>query len=818
MLNQVVRTDVRADAATHTLAGGHDNARRRDAGLDDHQTEPGDTSTGTSTGTSRDRGLDLLRGLALGRVFLWHATGYTALTWVAALPVMVFLSGMLLGRSVDKRGRIDVVTGRLRRLLVPLWAYGAAAWTIMIVQANIASDPIPWRNTLAWIVPVVDPHGTGWENGWLSQPLWYVRMLLWLFATLPLLAAAARRAPKAAMALCATLTVAAELTLGTGWWPVQDYLLFAGFLIAGLAVHAGTLPSFNRSWVRLTLPGAVLAAGWVLWQGGHAGAVNDSHTLHLAVGTCTVGLAGLGLPALRRLAERFPRPVDLVARRSLSIYLWHPSAIAATVAVTAAWRAWSGDSIAVRLTVAVLAAAVTASVVPLVGRVEDLAARRHSSRRPATLNATCLPDCAGGKGGRSCTMKWKLAVPGTTTLVCLILATTAPLVPKSDTAAFALPTPSQQPEAGDYAGTTKDPIPGLQESGDGDAESADRNDSGTGTAATRDEGRDEAVNYQDMAPGAGPALAAELQALVDSHIAAYAEAGFGALVIRPGVVRWAGAGGETPHTADHEFAMMSITKSFTAALVLQAADTGRINLDEPVGPLEQAPWFDAAEQLTWRQLLDHSAGLRHYADTTIYKDDWQQIDSWQTALEAVDEDGATMFTPGTQHVYSSTNYIVLGLALGQLYGEPIEELITERLLEPLGLDDTHTHPPAAGSPATGTGGMTGTLADMARWGLALWGNGPLIGPNGKDVLYDVDPDTMLGPGSIAFCPCGTAADGAKNQSAIGYNGGTASIRYFPQWNTIVIVSAQGSIWDEGEPDALNELSYALARAANADNQ
>ena len=251
----------------------------------------------------------------MGRVFLWHATGYAALTWVAAIPVMVFLSGSLLGGSVLQRGSLTVITERFRRLLTPLWAYALAAWSVMIGVELAAGRSVPWHHVGFWILPVSDPVGTDWSNGWLSEPLWYLRLLLWLLAALPLLAWMAGRAPLWSIVACGAGTIAAETAWDGRFWEIQDFVLFSGFFIAGLATAHGTLPTLGRPWGWLLAPGAMLAAGWAIVNGIDSWTVNDSHVLHLAVGIATLGAAGLGIDLLRRAASALPRLTDAVARQ-----------------------------------------------------------------------------------------------------------------------------------------------------------------------------------------------------------------------------------------------------------------------------------------------------------------------------------------------------------------------------------------------------------------------------------------------------------------------------------------------------------------------
>jgi CubicO group peptidase (beta-lactamase class C family)/peptidoglycan/LPS O-acetylase OafA/YrhL len=724
--------------------------------------------------SSRDRGLDLLRGLAVGRVFLWHATGYAALTWVAAIPVMVFLSGSLLGGSVIDRGPLTVIAERFRRLLAPLWVYALAAWSVMIGVELAAGRSVPWHHLGFWILPVSDPVGTDWANGWLSEPLWYLRLMLWLITALPLLAWMALRAPRASIAACGVGTLLAETAWGERFWEIQDFVLFSGFFIAGLATAHGTLPRLGRRWGWLLAPGAALGAGWIIVNGIGSSTVNDSHVLHLAVGLATLGVAGLGIDLLRRLAASVPRLTDAVARRSLSIYLWHSAAIAAVLGLSAPWRSWLGDGPHVRVGVALVAALVTAAVVRLVGGVEDTAARRPVRREPTG---------------------W--ALPGIVALAVLVAA--GPFAPAGAEEAFMLPPPSQAPLPGDYDAGADD-IDGSRDAGP----------SGSSEVSVRT--LQAVPELAELAPPADAAQSAQLDQLLSNFAADHAPRGVGAVVLRPGVELWLGGAGAEPIDVDELVPLGSITKSFTAALVLRAVDAGLIDLDQPVGTLEAAPWFDEAERITYRQLLDHTAGLPHYRALPEWGEDPTAIDGWQAALRAAHRAGL-QFEPGTSSAYSSSNYIVAALALAELYGAPIEELLQRELLDPLGLDRFVVNGPGPAQPNSGTAGLDASIGDVARWATAMWRDRAVLSAPTQAEHVGVSPTSMFGSGTIGFCPCWTEADGTTHESAIGHYGGLITAKYYERWDAIVVLVSHESIWEGAVPVAIDALSAALAEAA-----
>lgn len=137
---------------------------------------------------------------------------------------------------------------------------------------------------------------------------------------------------------------------------------------------------------------------------------------------------------------------------------------------------------------------------------------------------------------------------------------------------------------------------------------------------------------------------------------------------------------QTPVTSATLFETGSIGKSFTALALLQLKDEGRVDLHAPV--TEYLPWFHVQTRfapITIHHLLTHTAGI--IGGTDFAPD--PRFEVW--ALR----DTFTSHPPGEHFRYSNVGYKALGLVLEQLEGKPYAEIIRERVLEPLGLDNTH---------------------------------------------------------------------------------------------------------------------------------
>lgn len=141
-------------------------------------------------------------------------------------------------------------------------------------------------------------------------------------------------------------------------------------------------------------------------------------------------------------------------------------------------------------------------------------------------------------------------------------------------------------------------------------------------------------------------------------------------------------------TADTEFAVASISKTFLAALILRLVEEGKVGLDTAVAPYLPDVVIDPG--VTVRQLLDHTSGLHDYfydpdIDADLLAD---RTRAW-TATDALGYVGKPYFEPGAGWHYSNTNYVILGLLAESVEGMPLADQFRTRFLAPFGLDHTH---------------------------------------------------------------------------------------------------------------------------------
>ncbi len=142
----------------------------------------------------------------------------------------------------------------------------------------------------------------------------------------------------------------------------------------------------------------------------------------------------------------------------------------------------------------------------------------------------------------------------------------------------------------------------------------------------------------------------------------------------------------TPNMATTRFRIASITKQFTATLVLRLHEQGRLNIDDGIcNYIEACP--NAWGQVTIRHLLAHSSGIPDYTEYRDF-DATQAIPTTREALIARFRDQPLQFTPGSSFKYSNSGYILLGAILEYVTGTSYDELLRGEITAPLGLNDT----------------------------------------------------------------------------------------------------------------------------------
>ena len=308
--------------------------------------------------------------------------------------------------------------------------------------------------------------------------------------------------------------------------------------------------------------------------------------------------------------------------------------------------------------------------------------------------------------------------------------------------------------------------------------------------------------------------ATALQAVLDEMVRSGAPDAIAAVITEDGT--WAGAAGidgakGRKATAEDEFAVASITKTFTAALVMRLVEQGKIDLDEPLASYLGDLNVDT-NGATVGQALEMRAGLADYPQPAAA--DHIHIDAahvW-TADEMVAEMDAPVAAAGKSYLYSSAAYELLARAAEHVTGMSYASAVRDELLDPwhlvriIGQGPEHATPKPWALPidrylgawtpadlgvggsiicissatyAPGAGSIASDAPSLAAWAWHLFAGDilsaaslGLMAPHGDSFAYGLEP-----------APYGSRSVGASG----GKTGYGAQFTMFPEAHAVIVI-------------------------------
>jgi D-alanyl-D-alanine carboxypeptidase len=285
-----------------------------------------------------------------------------------------------------------------------------------------------------------------------------------------------------------------------------------------------------------------------------------------------------------------------------------------------------------------------------------------------------------------------------------------------------------------------------------------------------------------------------------------------------------------PNTA---FAIASVSKTYTAALILALAGEARIDLDKPARTyIKEAP---IDPRITVRQLLDHTSGLDDYfLHPPIDKALQADPDAFWSTRRALRYVAKPYFPPGRGWHYSNTNYVYLGLIAERVTGVPLAVELRRRFFVPFDLDQTwyqavekpigqlaHGYrfagqklslPPidlstrlnvapfrSVITAAAGAGSIAATSSDAARWARLLY-SGEILGPEMSAEMLDGVVDTAAYKPRVPY-GLGVQAYPIIGRLAVGHSGRLlgfrSAVRHLPSEGVTIAVLTNQSRADPG---------------------
>lgn len=235
-----------------------------------------------------------------------------------------------------------------------------------------------------------------------------------------------------------------------------------------------------------------------------------------------------------------------------------------------------------------------------------------------------------------------------------------------------------------------------------------------------------------------------------------------------------GEGDTKAPTATDKTRIGSLTKTMTATVLLQLVQEGKLSLDETIG--KYVPGMPNGEVATLLQLSDMTSGIPSYTESdAIVNKFFSDLEYAWPPQELVDgvKGLPADFAAGQGWEYSNTNFVLLGMVIEKVLGQPIADVFEQRLFGPLGMADTsfpggsteignphidgltnQNQPPGKNVDSTRwnpsfaftAGAVISTLDDLKKWGHALFtGEGVLDSPTQQfrrdSIIRDIPPNT-----------------------------------------------------------------------------
>jgi len=153
---------------------------------------------------------------------------------------------------------------------------------------------------------------------------------------------------------------------------------------------------------------------------------------------------------------------------------------------------------------------------------------------------------------------------------------------------------------------------------------------------------------------------------------------------------------KVPATSTTLYRIGSVTKEFTALMLLQLVQDGKVHFSDPVEKYfpeinKVQGRFPGSPPITLIQLATHTSGLdREPGDTETYLKG--PVADWEKVLIAALPHTKYIYEPGLRFSYSNIGYAVLGAALSRAAGKPYVEYVSQRIFKPLGMTSTFFEP------------------------------------------------------------------------------------------------------------------------------
>lgn len=283
------------------------------------------------------------------------------------------------------------------------------------------------------------------------------------------------------------------------------------------------------------------------------------------------------------------------------------------------------------------------------------------------------------------------------------------------------------------------------------------------------------------------------------------------------------------HTTRTKFRIASLTKLFTATLIMQLHEQGKLQLDDTISDLLPDYPASAGATVTVHHLLTNTSGLPNFEERTA-----QPIDAYTQRL-TLDAFIATYcrdpleFVPGTRFRYNNADYILLTKIIEAVTGQPWEAVLQTQILTPLAMRDTGVvnqaqpvelavgyyteqgdnfmpDPPYYAENYFGAGAMYATIDDLLRFAQGLQGDA-LLSAQARQVMRTAYPRF----GNVAYgtwvynAPVGATTVRVSERSGSTWGSSSLFVELLDENSTIILLSNTNNI----RQSSTNALKHEL---------
>lgn len=286
-------------------------------------------------------------------------------------------------------------------------------------------------------------------------------------------------------------------------------------------------------------------------------------------------------------------------------------------------------------------------------------------------------------------------------------------------------------------------------------------------------------------------------------------------------VGFADADSRTKANTASKYRIGSISKTFTATLVMKAVEEKKVKLDQTIDK-----WFPGlanAERITVSNLLNHRSGIYNFTNSAAYLIWYTEPQTEASLLEKI-KAGGSDFEPNTKAEYSNANYVLLTFILEKVFNKPYSELVTTYITKPLGLKDTYVGSKINAtknevrsysfedgvwnvdtetdmSVPLGAGAIVSTPSDLVRFSDALFGE-KIVSAASLEKMRTMTDDHGMG---LFLFPFG-------EQKGYGHTGGIDAFSsvfvHFPDKELSFALTSNGGTYSN------NDISIAVLSAIN----